>query len=103
MTFQPGLWIPPNPNARHPSPYIAGSIAGLAAFHSAFLWCVILTWPLAVLLTATSAIAAAVGLYEARRTGAGWAAAWWGLGLSCAAVAFSCLNVWNLTREMGTA
>ncbi|MFK0290736.1 hypothetical protein ACIQU6_09690 [Streptomyces sp. NPDC090442] len=102
MTLQPGPWIPPNPHARHPSPYVAGSIAGLAALHSVFFWLVVLTWPFALVLTAVSAVAAVVGLWEARRTGAGWPAAWWGLGLSCVAVVFSIYCLWALMGEMGT-
>ncbi|MFF3274613.1 hypothetical protein ACFYWU_27370 [Streptomyces chrestomyceticus] len=63
---------------------------------SLLCWIVVLTWLLAPVVALAAVVTAVVGFREARRTGVGRTAAWWGLVAAFVAVGAGALGVYGL-------
>ncbi|WP_030018842.1 hypothetical protein [Streptomyces monomycini] len=78
--------------ATNPFVYLSWPLCGL----SLLFWFIVLTWLLAPVVAAASVVTAVVGFREARRTGVGRTAAWWGLGAAFVAVGTGAAGVYGL-------
>ncbi|MFK8849942.1 hypothetical protein [Streptomyces sp. Ac-502] len=78
--------------ATNPCVYLSWPLCGL----SVLCWLVVLTWLLAPVVASASVLTAVVGFREARRTGVGRTAAWWGLGAAFVALGTGALGVYGL-------